>query len=80
MCHKICLNAKNLKDNQQYKTVYIKRDEHPAFRKEHARLYKYVSEERKCPENQGTNIIYIRKAGIVTKDDVVIDRFSPNFQ
>ena len=43
--------------------------------------YICVSEECKHPKNHGTNIIYIynRKAGIVMKDYVVIDRFSPNF-
>lgn len=80
MCHKICMNSKNLKDNEHYGMIYIKRDEHPAFRKEHARLYKVVSDERKRPENIGTNIIYNRKDGIVIKENMVIDRFSPNFQ
>ena len=37
----------------------------------------YVAwEEKRKPENQGCNIKYGRKKGIVTKDDVVIDRFA----
>ena len=79
-CYNICVNSKKLKSNEQYKKVFVKRDEHPYFRKEHARLYKLVSDERKQPDNQGVTIVYDRKAGLVKRDDVVIDRFSPHFQ
>ena len=78
MCYAICTNSSKLKNSEDYKKVYVKRDTHPAYRKEHDRLYKLVGQERKHPANQGINIIYDLKAVVVTKDGNVIDRFSPN--
>ena len=75
----IVKNSKKLKDNERYKKVYIKKDTHPVFRKEHNRLSKLAWEEKQKPTNQGCNIKYDRKKRIVTKDDIIIDRFSINF-
>ena len=77
---KILQNNKNLKDIAQYQKVYIKPDQHPVFRKEHNRLRKVVYEEKKKAENQGCNIVYKAKEGIVTKDGVTIDKFVIHFQ
>lgn len=59
------------------KKVYIKRDIHPAWRKEHDRLRKLAKEESKKPINAGHDIKYDAKEGVVTCDGIVIDRFCP---
>lgn len=38
--------------------VFIKKDRHPTWRKEHARLNKVVREEKEKPENADANIFY----------------------
>ena len=77
---KLLQNNKKLKDVENYDRVYIKPDQHPIFRKEHNRLRSVAYNERKKAENQGCNIVYKAKEGVVTKDDIVIDRFSIHFQ
>ena len=72
---KIKENGKRLKGKDKFDKVYIKSDIHPIFSKEHSRLNTLVWEEKKRPENGGCNILYDRKKGVVTKDDIVIDRF-----
>ena len=57
--------------------IYIKRDMHPAWRKEDGRLRKLVKDERKKTANAGRKIMYNAKEGVVTCDDIVIDRFCP---
>lgn len=74
--------AKHLKDSrgassQTLKKVFIKRDMHPAARKEHARLKKVMKDERQKPENAGTNIVYDHKRGVLTRDGLIIDSFKP---
>lgn len=76
--------AKQLKsytgpNNEQLKKVYIRRDTHPAWRKEHRRLHQLVEEETNKPCNAGCNIVYNFKDKVVTRDGLVIDRFSAQF-
>ena len=77
---KMLQNNKNLKEIVQYQKVYIKPDQHPVFRREHNRLRNVAYDERKKPENQGCNIVYKAKEGVVTKDGVTIDKFVMHFQ
>ena len=62
-----------------YAKVYLKKDVHPAVRKEHARLHEREEEEKKKPCNIGINIVYDWKQRVLLRDDVVIDRFFPKF-
>ena len=71
-------NSKILKANETLKNIFIKKDTHPIFRKEHSRLSNLVWEEKKKPSNVGCNIIYDRKEGVVKNDGVIIDKFVIN--
>ena len=77
---KVLRNNTKLKNITAYEKVYIKPDQHPVFRKEHARLAKVAWTEKKKAENHGCNITYDRKEGVVRKDNVIIDRLKLNFQ
>jgi hypothetical protein len=71
--------SKELKTaGNQYKEIYVKKDVHPAVRREWWRLHTVKEEEEKRPENVGhqIKIDYIRR--VVLKDDVIIDSWSPN--
>lgn len=59
------------------KKVYLKKDLHPAWRREHARLRKLAKDESKKPENQGIEVKYDFKQRVVTRAGQVIDRFNP---
>ena len=59
--------------------MYIKKDVHPAIRRETARLRKREREEREKAENVGVNVTYDWKNRVLTRDGVVIDRFTPRF-
>ena len=65
--NKICANAKLLKNTEGYRKVYVKKGTHPAIRKENARIYKLVKDEKDRPENQGCNIFYDWKERVVKK-------------
>ena len=71
-------SAKNLKGGS-YNDVRIKRDVHPAIRKEMGRLYQAERDEKEKPENQGRNVHFDSKKRILTIDGAVIDRFKPSF-
>ena len=60
-------------------SVYVKKDAHPAVRKEMARLRSREREEKAKPENAGVNIVYDWKKRVLLRDGNVIDRFCPYF-
>ena len=77
---KILREAKNLKDaGGQMARVYIKKDVHPAIRKETVRLRRREREEREKAENVGVNIVYDWRNRVLMRDGVIIDRFTPRF-
>ena len=84
----VITNAKKLKDIKEgdnaaaLKKVYIKRDQHPTWRKEYDRLRKVVKDEKLRAENAGTEveIKYDASRRVVTRDGLVIDSFKPVFQ
>ena len=59
--------------------VKIKKDQHPALRKEWRRLFQTEADEKNKPENAGCVIKLDRKQRLLLRDGVVIDRFLPNF-
>ncbi len=59
--------------------IYLKKDTHPAIRKEQARLRMREKEEKDKPCNAASNISYDWKNRVLLRDGVVIDRFSPKF-
>lgn len=72
--------ARNLKDARgPLSTVYMKKDMHPAVRKEYARLRKREQEEKEKPANVGANINYDRKNRVLLRDGIIIDKYSPQF-
>ena len=72
--------AKHLKTaGPPFSSVYIKKDIHPAIRKELSRLRRREREEKDKPENAGTVIAYDSKARVLLRDGVVIDRYAPTF-
>lgn len=72
--------AKNLKEaGPLLSSVYIKKDIHPAVRKEYGRLRRREKEEKEKPENQGTNIRYDSRQRVLLRDGIVIDRYAPAF-
>lgn len=73
-------NSKKLKHpGDAYKKVYIKKDIHPVVRKEIGRLRKREKDEKDKPDNAGVNIVYDNKNRVLLRDNVVIDRFTPQF-
>ena len=72
--------AKNLKTaGLPFSNVYVKKDIHPAIRKEFNRLHRREREEKDKPENQGTVIRYDSRERVLLRDGVVIDRYAPTF-
>ena len=60
-----------------YKDIYIKKDLHPAVRREWGRLHEVKATEQNRPENAGCQIVLDSRRE-VTRDGVVIDKWSPN--
>ena len=72
--------SKNLKDRQAlFSYVYMKKDVHPAVRKELGRLRRRERDEKERPENQGVNIQYDHQRRVLLRDGMVIDRYAPSY-
>ena len=76
----ILTKAAALKNSQSLGTVRIKKDQHPAIRREWRRLYEAQERESAKPENAGHSIEFDRKKRVILRDGVVIDRWSMSFQ
>ena len=73
-------HAKNLKDvGDIYSAIYMKKDLHPAVRKETLRLREREKEEKNKPENVGVNIRYDWKNKVLLRDNEIIDKYAPSF-
>ena len=59
------------------KNVRIKRDSHPAIRKEWKRLFDAETSERNKPENRGCTIEFDKRKRQIKRDGVVIDSWCP---
>ena len=77
---RILENAKKLKEQGNcYRKVYIKKDQHPAIRREYARLRTVEKIEKDKPQNQGIDISFNRDDRTLRRNGIIIDRFSLNF-
>ena len=77
---RILTAAKNLERLQQpFSGMKIKKDTHPAIRREFGRLRETENKERAKPENQGKTVIYDYKQRAVLVDGQVVDSFQPLF-
>ena len=75
---KILENTKALREaGPSYRRIYVKKDVHPAIRKEWKRLRDVEAAEKAKPVNQGCTIQLDYKRREVTRDGVVIDKWSP---
>ena len=72
--------AKGLKHStEELSKVYIKKDIHPAVRKEFHRLRMVEKEEKSKEQNRGKMIAYDHKRRVVTCDGEIIDSYKPSF-
>ena len=73
-------NTRALKDaGPSFRRIYVKKDLHPATRKEWKRLRDVVAAEKAKPVNQGCAITLDYKSRQVTRDGVVIDKWRPTY-
>ena len=71
--------AKLLKNSEEaFKTIYIRKDVHPAVRKEWERLRHAENDERNRPENRGCVIRLDTKERKLYRNDEVIDSWNPH--
>ena len=77
---KILENTKELRAaGPAYRRISVKKDRHPAIRKEWKRLRGVETAEKGKPVNQGCTIRLDYKKREITRDGVVIDKWSPSF-
>ena len=78
MCGRILDRAKNLKTSGNlFRKIFIKRDVHPAVRKEWERLRNAERIEKERPENIGCMIRFDTHERKLYRDDTVVDSWSP---
>ena len=63
----------------EFKKIYVKKDQHPAVRKEWKRLFDAKREEEGKPENVGVTITMDTKQRVLRRNNIVIDRWKPSF-
>lgn len=78
--NKILSNTKKLKQSgDDFKDIYVKKDTHPAVRKEWKRLFDAKREEEQKAENAGVAITMDFKQRALLRDGVIIDKWRPSF-
>ena len=76
----VVANAKKLKGMPApYDKIYIKKDMHPAVRREFTRLREAEKKLREDPDTQGRDIEYDRDSRTLKVDGVIVDRFRSSF-
>ena len=70
-------SLKNADNN--FAGIRVKKDVHPAIRREWARMFRSEEIEREKPENQGCKIEFDRRKRQILKDGEVIDTFQAHF-
>lgn len=68
-----------LANDATLRSVKMKKDQHPAIRKEWRRLFEAEADEKTKPENAGSAIVLDRKNRTLIRDGIVIDRFCSHF-
>ena len=77
---KVLENTKALKEaGPLYKSIFVRKDTHPATRNEWKRLKDAESSEKEKPENQGCTIELDFRSRELRRDGVVIDRYTPSY-
>lgn len=77
---RILANAKQLKTaGEEYNKIYVKKDVHPAVRKEWQRLREAEAREKERPENVGCDIRLDTRQRKLYRDGDVIDSWNPQF-
>ena len=77
---RVLADTKALKEaGPAYKGIYVKKDTHPATRKEWKRLRDAEKYEKQKAENQGCIIELDTKSRELRRDGVVIDRWCPTY-
>ena len=72
--------AKHLKEaGDDYKMIYIKKDQHPSVRAEWRRLHDVEKAEKERPENRGCEIRLDRRERKIYRDGEVIDGWNLKF-
>ena len=69
-------DAKKLKDMAAFKDINIRKDSHPAVRKEWRRLKEAEEAEKARNENVGKNVRIDYRTRVLYVDDVIVDRFN----
>lgn len=78
--NRVLEKAKTLKEKgDEYKKIYIKKDVHPATRREWKRLNEAEKAEKEKTENAGCDVRLDYKARVLTRDGVIIDRWQPTY-
>ena len=73
-------NTRALKDaGPSYRRIYVKKNLHPAIRKDWKRLRDVVAAEKAKPVNQGCTITLDYKTRQVTRDGIMIDKWRPAY-
>ena len=76
----ILSNAKKLNDmTGALKAARLKKDVHPAIRREFGRLIEVEKKEKEKAENAGRTVAFDHLRRVVTVDGEVIDSFKPSF-
>jgi hypothetical protein len=71
--------AKKLKDGpKNVRKVFLKKDVHPAIRREYDRLRKVEKQERDKPDNESRDVKYNHENRTITIDGIVVDTFNPH--
>ncbi len=59
--------------------IYVKKDTHPAIRKEMGRISASEKREKEKPENQGHEVKHDRASRTLTVDGTIVDYYNPTF-
>ena len=77
---KVLKKTKNLKEaGPAFKKVYVRKDVHPATRREWKRLKDAEKSEKEKPGNEASTITLDYKARVLLCDNVMIDRWKPTY-
>lgn len=72
--------ASNLQSaDPAFSNIRLKKDTHPAIRREYGRLHEVEKKEREKPENAGRAVTYDHKLRAVLVDGKIVDSFMPTF-
>lgn len=77
---KILQSAKKLDNSPEpFKSIYLKKDTHPAVRREMGRLWETFRKEKNKPENESRTVEFNRRNRQVLVDGQVVDSYKPSF-